>query len=394
MNRRTFCRLAAAGSSASLTGVLAGCVFGGPPSGDLGRIEDEWPMVGRDPGHTRRADDGPIDPDAVWVTDLEDARAVGTPALAAGQLFVPVDALSDRAHHRYRLHALEAATGEERWQVPLRSDPNGPPAVSGDRIVVSTRRSVERGRVVAFDDRYGEEVWLYDVDARVTAPPTVSAPFVYVPDWRGRVHALGLADGTVHWTRRIGDDGHGRSFPEPVALADDTLYLGSLSGHTGVVAIDADTGAERWSRSTNVVTEGPVIHDDLLVVRMHGLVEAFDRDGTRRWSYNVLASDSRPMAVDDRHVYVPARKKLYAIDRTGRPAWQFQLQDGSVGTPTVAGDAVLLRRNDHLTAVSRADGTEQWTVQQSGVGRAVVTPEAVFLARDDGRVAGLGSGST
>jgi len=392
MDRRTFCRMAATGGSISLTAGLAGCVFGGTLSGDLGEITGDWPMTGRDLGHTRYVEVAPKNPDTVWVADLDDGvRAASTPALADGQLYVPADAVSDLSHYRHRLYGLTAATGELRWQIPLRADPNEPPAVSGNRIVISAQRDVEKGRVVAFDDRYGEEAWLYDIDARLTAPPTVSAPLVYIPDWKGRVHALDVSDGSIRWTQRIMRGDSGRSFATPVALQDDTLYLGSQSGATGVVALDANTGEERWSKSTAAVIDGPVVRDDLVVVRTHKLVVAFDTEGTRQWSYNVLDADSHAMAMNDQHVYVPSRQRLYAIDRSGGKAWHYHLQQGQVGTPTVAGDTVFLRRNDHLTALSRTDGTEQWTISQDGVGSAVVTPEAVFLARKGGEVAGLGA---
>jgi outer membrane protein assembly factor BamB len=161
MDRRTFCRMVATGGSIGIAAGLAGCVFGEPPSGDLGEITGDWPMTGKDLGHTRCVEAGPTEPDTVWVTDLDDAvRAAATPALAAGRLYVPADAVSERARYRHRLYALTAATGDQRWQVPLRADLNAPPAVSGNRIVVSAQRDVEEGRVVAFDDRYGEDLAL------------------------------------------------------------------------------------------------------------------------------------------------------------------------------------------------------------------------------------------
>ncbi|MFQ3294727.1 MAG: outer membrane protein assembly factor BamB [Natrialbaceae archaeon] len=129
MDRRTFCRMVATGGSIGITAGLAGCIFGGPPSGDLGEITGDWSMTGKDLGHTRCVEAVPTDPDTVWVTDLDDAvRAAATPALAAGRLYVPADAVSEQARYRHRLYALTAATGDQRWQVPLRADPNAPPA--------------------------------------------------------------------------------------------------------------------------------------------------------------------------------------------------------------------------------------------------------------------------
>ena len=369
---------------------LAGCLSGTSLDGSLGHVGEAWPMDGSDPGHARRVDDGPADPREVWATELADARVAGTASVADDRLYVPVDAVSEKARHRYRLHALTAATGEERWQVPLRAEPNGSPAIRGDRVVVTARRSLERGRIVAFRNRYGGEAWLYDVDARLTAPPTVDGTTVYVPDWAGNVHALSVFDGSIRWSRRVATEESGRTFATPVAVSDGSLYLGSLSGATGVVALDAESGRERWSRSTDVVTAGPVVADGIVLVRAHSLVVAFDTDGTRRWSFNVPGEGGQTLALDDEYAYTPGGDTLYAIDRDGETAWSYESSGGRVGPPTVAGDDVVVREEGQLTALSRTDGTERWKATQTGTGEAVVTPGAVFLTGDAERVVALG----
>jgi outer membrane protein assembly factor BamB len=349
-------------------------------------------MAGRDQGHSRRVADGPADPETVWLTRLDGARATGTPAVVDDRLYVPVDAVSDQSRYRHRVHALAAATGEERWQAPLRSSPNAPPAVRGDHVVVTARRSPQRGRIVCFHGRYGEEDWLFDVDARLTAPPTIDAGVAYVPDWAGRVHALSVSDGSGRWSRRVGDDGHAPTFSEPVAVHDGVLYVGSRAGTTGVTALDADTGEERWHRSTAAVMAGPVVHGDRVVVRTRQLVVAFDADGTRRWSFNLRDQGVDTMAVDDRHVYVPTRDRLHAIDRRGETAWTHEPADGRVGRPTVVGDSVVVRGRDSLVGLSRDTGEERWAVSADGVGRAVVTSTAMFLSGHSGRLLALGDG--
>ncbi|MFC4407364.1 outer membrane protein assembly factor BamB family protein [Haloarchaeobius iranensis] len=393
-SRRRF--LAAVGAAST---VLTGCLSGGDatPSGDLGTVDGSWRMAGRNGGHTRRVPDGPADPETVWLTELDGARATGTPAVVRGDMYVPVDAASDSSRYRHRIHALEAATGEERWQVPLRANPNGPPAVRGNHVVVTARRSVERGRVVCFDSRYGDEHWLYDVDARLTAPPTIAGAVAYVPDSDGWVHALSVFDGAVRWSRRLGDDDdHAPSFSEAVAVHDGVLYVGSSSGRTGVTALDAATGAVRWQLSTAPVMGGPVVHGDRVVVRTRHAVVAFDLDGTHRWSFGVADGDVLPVAVDDQHVYVATRDRLSprisAVDRRGETVWTYESAEQRVGTPTVVGDSVVVRGRDSLVGLSRDTGEERWTRSPDGTGRAVVTPNAMLLSGYGGRVVALGDG--
>lgn len=368
---------------------LAGCLSGGSSTPNLGDVTGTWPMVGRDSGHTRAVAAGPTDPSTAWTTTLDGVRSVGAPALVGGALYVPVDAVSERARHRYRIHALAAATGDERWQVPLRAEPNGPPAVRGDRVVVTGRPSTDRGRVVGFETRYGGEEWLYDVDARITAPPTIRLGTAYVPDWRGRVHALSVGDGSVLWTRRIGADESGRQFPEPVAVRDRTLYLGSQAGDTGVLALDAGTGAVRWRRDTPGVTGGPIVDDDSVVVRAGESIVGFALDGTRQFTVTLPEPGSGPMAIDDGTVYAPAGDALYAIDRDGTEAWRYE-NDGQVGPPVVVGDAVVVRGEGELTGLSRGTGDVAWATEVAGTGSIVVTRRGIFASGENGTVVALG----
>jgi outer membrane protein assembly factor BamB len=387
-SRRAF--LAAAGVSIG----LAGCLSSGLPDNELDSVSGEWRMVGRDAAHTRRVEDGPGDPSTVWGRELDGTRAAGTPALADERLYVPADAVTPESRSFNRLYALDARTGETYWWAPLRIDLNGPPAVVGNRILVSGKRSLERGRVVCFGSRYGEEEWLYDVDARLTAPPTVDGGVAYVPDWSGTVHALWVADGSVLWSQQIEDriEQGNTTFTTPVAVDGDTLYVGSNSGATGIVALGTDDGEEQWRAETNPVTGGPVVHDDLLLIQSYGLVVAYGTDGERRWGFNLLDGGHRPMAVDDEHVYAASEDTLYAITHDGERSWTYEPSAGRVGSPTVVGDSVLLRGEGRLTALSTATGEEQWSRSTEGVGEVVATPDALFVTGDGGRLLALGEG--
>ncbi|WP_435115176.1 PQQ-binding-like beta-propeller repeat protein [Halolamina sp. C58] len=377
-------------ASAATVG-LAGCLSGELPNGELGSVDGEWRMDGHDAGHTRRVDNGPSDPATVWGRELDGVRAAGTPALADGRLYVPADAVSPESRSFHRLYALDASTGETRWWAPSRIDLNGAPGVVGERVVVTGKRSLERGRVLCFGSRYGEEEWLYDVDARLTAPPTVDGGVAYVPDWSGTVHALWVADGSVLWSQQIEDTTQRGSttFTTPAAVDGETLYVGSNSGATGIVALDIDDGGERWRAETEPVTAGPVVHGDLLVVQSYGLVIAYGTDGEQRWVFNVLDSGNRPIAVDDEHVYATGRETLYAITHDGEESWRYE-RDGRVGAPTVVGDSVLLTGEGRITALSAATGGERWSVTPGGGGDAVVSPGALFVTGDSGRLLALG----
>lgn len=371
---------------------LAGCFSQDNTSGTIGSINGEWTVEGRDSSRTRAVSDGPADPETVWTTDLAEVRGVGTPSIAGDQLYVPVDADTDRARRRFGLLALDASKGDERWRVPLRSNPNESPAIGNNRCIVSTRRALERGRLVAFTERLGDEKWLYDIDARVTAPPIIAGSTVYLSDWEGYVHALSVFDGAVRWARQIGPNGTNRTFPHPIAVTDGVLYVGSYSGRTGVVAVDVATGDELWTRSTSRVSAGPVVHDGLVVVRCGSLVRAFDTDGTDDWTFNLLDDYWEvELAVGDQHVFVPTGDRLYAITRSGEKAWKYEHHAENVSPPTVVGDTVVLHESGRLIALAQEDGATKWRVETDGSGAVIATPTAMFMSGPSGRVTALGA---
>jgi outer membrane protein assembly factor BamB len=182
------------------------------------------------------------------------------------------------------------------------------------------------------------------------------------------------------------------TFTNPVALDGDTLYVGSNSGKTGIVALDADTVEERWRVDTGPVTGGPVVHDDLLVVQSHSLVVGYGTDGQRRWGFNLIDRNYHPLAVDDDHVYAAGRETLHAITHEGERSWTHEVAEerSQVGSPTIAGDSVLLRGEDRLLALAAATGEKQWSTTPAGRGEAVVTPDVVFLEGDGGELLALG----
>ncbi|MFC7115302.1 PQQ-binding-like beta-propeller repeat protein [Natronoarchaeum sp. GCM10025703] len=370
---------------------LAGCQSSGRPSGEFDAVDGDWPTEGANPRRTRRVASGPTEPETVWTTQLDDARGAGSPSIADSRVYALADAVSDRARHRYRLHALDARTGEERWRVPLRSDPNGSPAVGANRIVVSAQRGIEQGRLVAVEAEYGDEQWLFDVDARVTASPTVDGRWVYLPDWDGTVHALSVTDGAVRWSRQIGADDTNHTFAIPAAVDGDTVFLGSLSGWTGLVAVDAATGAMRWSRSTPRVVSGPAVDDGLVVVQAGDLLVGFDTDGTERWTFAVPGGDrASKLALDEQHVYVATQDALVAVGRDGGHSWTYEFTSERGGPPTVV-DGEVLVYDDGLTAVGRDDGQRRWTVDSEGGGDVVATPAAVFTTGSGGQIFAMGA---
>ena len=81
------------------------------------------------------------------------------------------------------VHALDAATGKERWTFPARSAVDASPAVLGNRVFAADKS----GQIFALDAASGRPVWRFDVGAGIEASPAIAS---------GRL-VIGATDGVL-----------------------------------------------------------------------------------------------------------------------------------------------------------------------------------------------------
>ncbi|TYL37836.1 pyrrolo-quinoline quinone [Natronococcus pandeyae] len=110
------------------------------------------------------------------------------------------------------------------------------------------------------------------------------------------VHALDADDGSRLWTCP-----HVHAAGTPAVTRDGVYVAGDQ-----LTAIDADSGAVRWSETfgTDVSVSAPVVAFETVYVTVEGTLHAFDVvDGSRRWTCETVAVTSRE---DDSgtHTYV------------------------------------------------------------------------------------------
>ncbi|MDZ5809924.1 PQQ-binding-like beta-propeller repeat protein [Halorubrum sp. AD140] len=370
-----------------------------------------WPVVGRDPASTRRAPTAAL-PDgdlAVAWTERKPQEA-SDPVVAHGLAYTADWFLDDR----HRLRAIDLSTGEEAWSARFTADRTGasPPAVAGDllyyhdgdrlrahsavdgseawtaappaglgtrsvpvagRLIGSGRRvdEADASAVVAVGNGNGERSWARSYPAHAFAPRAADgAAFVPLYGWDRS------GDGTADEASGDGNgttdgDGNGTTDGDGNGTTD-----GDAGERDGVVALDAETGDERW-RSDEVprVSEMRAIGHGLV------LVTTFDRrlvaldvgDGSRRWTARsapesrygreteISPPDFDPVAIGPDRLFAryddPSDRpgRIAALDpETGEELWTHAPADESPRTdghfwftgPTVVGDRVLVTANE------------------------------------------------
>ncbi|SFC01749.1 PQQ-binding-like beta-propeller repeat protein [Streptomyces aidingensis] len=251
-----------------------------------------------------------------------------------------------------RFLALDAATGEQRWEfwADVR-EAMGSAAVTGRTLCFGDRD----GMVRALQAETGEELWIFRAGEAATAAPALTATaahgvIVIFGSGNGQVYALDGRTGSEMW--RFATGGYVSSTP---ATYDGVVHVGSEDGR--IYALDATDGTEQW----RFRTEGPVYASPVV-------------------SGKVLCTGS-----DDGHLYALATG-------TGTELWRFPT-GGPVRTAAAVSRGVLFAGSDdgRLYALDAATGEEQWQFGAGGRVRSspVVEDSVVYFGSQNGTVHGL-----
>ena len=144
------------------------------------------------------------------------------------------------------------------WYVETSDAVTAAPVVVGGTVYVGDWA----GRFYALDAASGAEQWVYDAEpsptvyaGQITASAAVAdgadGERLVVFNGGRTVHALAAADGTERWTRVLGEDGDSTEIETAPLLVGDTAII-TYDVHNGpfpagVLALDLQTGEERWA---------------------------------------------------------------------------------------------------------------------------------------------------
>lgn len=246
---------------------------------------------------------------------------------------------------------------------------DGPLVVSGPE----DEEEFEAPAVLALDAGTGEERWRYDGFGEreaITSSPASADGRVFVGGDDGVLYALDAETGTVDWERAVG--GHPDSSP---AVVDGVVYHGTRDerGDTAsrLLALDAGTGDTVWSygvadvslRNSSAVADGTVYlaastttacpavadGDGSCTSTSSGTLYAVDAEsGAERWTVSV-GTDTRPSpGVADGTVYVGCAGGVTAVSTDGSRNWRVDFGEYVDSSPAVAGGRLFVGCSDGL----------------------------------------------
>lgn len=378
------------------------------PSSDLTSApmsEADWPMLGRDPSHTGSNSWPGGTPEGRIVWQLEtDGPFESSPAVVDGTVYVST---GDK-----RVVALNAESGEVVWETDVGGPVASSPAVAGDLLYIGLRDN----RVIALSTADGELVWEHLTRGYIVASPTVREGIVYIGSSDERLYALDAQTGEEFWSFKA--DGR---LQAGAAVSDEVI--GIVSQGRAVQILDALTG--RLRLDFNIAGESiapPALDDELLyaadsrgaIVGIDWRKEQLPLEKSARWArtqlyvwqfvstlpppkgyvWNFRAPRMRfqsAPALGHGHLFaVTDTGILFALDRTdGAVAWRSQLDDGTIGSPSVAGDTVYVGdKSGVLYGFDALTGEERWRFTVDAGDEIVSTPVVaggtIFVTTENG----------
>ncbi|HEX6316205.1 MAG TPA: PQQ-binding-like beta-propeller repeat protein [Gemmatimonadaceae bacterium] len=289
------------------------------------------------------------------------------------------------------------------------------PLVVGDAVYAGSTD----GSLYAVDRRDGSQRWKFDSRGPIASSPAFHNGLVYFSSLDGLVYAVDASTGQAKWTfqtkgeRRFTAPGiHGaiprtERMPDPFdvfmsspTIANGIVYIGS--GDQNVYALDAGTGALRWSFAT-----GDVVHASPAVANGVVIIGSWDRNlyaldaqtGREKWRYTTgndtviynqigIASSA---AIANGAVYVGGRDgKFHAVDfNTGAVRWVHNNNGGwTIASPAVRNGVVYFPTSDgtRFKALDGQSGEVKINLQNKAVSFSspAIVGEVALYGTSDG----------
>jgi outer membrane protein assembly factor BamB len=400
-------RVGLVASAAVLAVVPAGVAGAAPMSTSSG----SWPQSGGGPASTAAVTSpGDLSPSTVTSLALDYSVPTGqfvtqAPAVVGGVVYAGT--------FSGRLLALSAATGHARWSAPLcdgrRPAYNGAeetsPAVGSGVVWVLGDGGVLTGTRVAAPHTTVACVAVPGSQSGDGWSPSVSGGTVFAAT-STRVVALDAATGAPRWSRALPS---GSTLASNVVVGGGRAYVAvdvgaAFSGR--VLALDATDGHLVWSASRSAAVQGLALAGGR-VLTAGGVVQAWwAASGSPAWTSSVHGGDA--VTVSGGQVLVagteatPAQGALIALDlATGARLWRVPVGSEEESQPSTGGGVSYLVDLDTGALVMNrlSDGHLLATVAHPGsyydeLATPVVVDGQIFLFTQTGSVNSLDRWST
>ncbi len=227
------------------------------------------------------------------------------------------------------VYALDAATGDWRWDARTDGEIWSTPVIDGDSLYVGTLDK----KIYALDITNGSKKWApVGVGGAITTPPVIHDNIVYFGSFDRYLYAVEATSGTLKWKSEAEA---GNWFWARPVIVNNVVYAASLDGK--VYALDAENGRTvvEFDLGSSISSSPVLVDNTILVATEEGVLYSLDT-GTNREKRLVDVRELTerelgiysPLAISDGVIFVHAQTKkygsdIYALDAvTGARVWR------------------------------------------------------------------------
>lgn len=266
-----------------------------------------------------------------------------SPAIAGDRVFFRAE-----AGNKGEIIALNLTTGTKLWGfTPKRLSSEGNGNYGGhltSPVVVDGVVFIGAGKeVYALDASTGQERWEFAAQDYVTSSVTVDGGQVYITDFR-YVYAINQANGALVWATPIET-----AFSFATVAAGDNLLVTSGSK---LIALNTANGQQRWELAIAGQNLIPAAADETraYIKSTETLIAVDLTDGHELWRFKDLNFVSLPVLAGGQVFLISgleANTTINALDAvSGVSAWQQPVHKLATTAPVVAGRAIYVRTLD------------------------------------------------
>ena len=312
---------------------------------------------------------GPTNPTVSWLFKGEGGVVVdfsSSPAVVGSQVYIAA-AQGSFFSSGGAVYCLDTDSGVDLWQYDTSVQIFSSPTVVGERVYVGEGFHQDADcHLYCLDANNGRLIWKFKTASHVESTPFVSQGKVYFGAGGDGVYCLDALEGQVIW--------HYPSVHVDMSpvVWNGKVYFGSGYGEYRIYAVDANSGAEVWSKRVDYPAWGSPSADGNTV--FFGLGNG-----------NFVQSAE-----------VPQGRVTAHNAETGEQLWKHEAEDSVLTAVAYRNGSVYFgSRDGGVYALNATDGTLSWKsrIGSPVVSSPAVTDRSVYVGADNGVIYKIDSDS-
>ncbi|MXV82503.1 PQQ-binding-like beta-propeller repeat protein [Candidatus Poribacteria bacterium] len=308
---------------------------------------------------------GPTTGTPAWVFKDEEPMAVdfsSSPAVVGNRLYI------GSAHGSIfslggATYCIDTESQKILWRHTSPTPIFSSPAVAGGRVYIGEGYHHDSDcHLRCLDARTGEQIWSFPTTSHVESTPFIHQGKLYFTAGADGVYCIDALEGEQIWHYPAV---HADMSP---VMHKDKVYFGTGYGDYRIYAVDAQTGAEVWSKQMPYSVWGSPSAEENRVFF-----------GLGRGNF----SESAP---------IPAGKVVALDTETGDILWEHEAEDAVLTAIAIQNGYVTFgSRDGYVYSLQSTDGKLNWKTDLGGpvVSSPAVTMDTIYAATKDGYIYAL-----